>query len=254
MSEYRFDVGDRARVEFRIQAGRIDCQTGAPDQVTIEITGRGSDEVAVDQHGDAIVIREERSAWIRSGSVRITATIPAGTDVELAGASTDLYIDGEVGALVVRTASGDVSFGAATRLEVKTASGDVRGGRVSGRAVISSASGDAYLERVDGELTARLASGDVDVQIVGGDLEVQSASGDVQVEQCLGDEIDLKSVSGDLRLGLPSGIRLDANFNTLSGTIHLPESRTEPSADDRRRVRMSAKTVSGDIRIERIPA
>ena len=252
MSAYRFDVGESPRVEFRIQAGRIDCETGGPGQVAIEITGRGAEEIAVDQHGDAIVVREDRSGWIRSGSVRITATIPTGTDVELAGASTDLYVDGEVGVLVIRTASGDVSFGSAGRLDVKTASGDVRGGRVSGSAVISSASGDAHLERVDGDLTARLASGDVDVQVVGGDLEVQSASGDVQVERCLGDEIELKSVSGDLRLGLPSGIRLDANFNTLSGAIHLPESRNEASTDDRRRVRMNAKTVSGDIRIERV--
>jgi DUF4097 and DUF4098 domain-containing protein YvlB len=253
MTAQTFNVGDRPRVEFKLQAGRIDCHPGPEGSITIEVEGSAADSVIVDQQGDTVVVREDRGGWFRIGSVRITAKVPPGTDVEEAGASTDLYVDGDVGTLVVKTASGAVHFKSATELEVKTASGDVRGGQVSGSARISSASGRAQLERVEGDLTAKLASGGVDVGSVGGDLLVHSASGDVRIERCLSDDIDLKSVSGTLRLGLPSGIRLDADFNTLSGAIHLPEGRTEAGGDERRRVRVTAKTVSGDIRIERIP-
>lgn len=253
MSAHTFSVGDHPRVEIRVQAGRVDCQTGPDGTISVEVGGRGGDAVVVDQQGDTVVVREERSGWMGTGSVRITATVPAETDVQMTGASTDLYIDGAVGELVVKTASGDISFDVVSRLDVKTASGDVRGSHVQGSAAISSASGDAHLDRVDGDLTARLATGDVHAQVVSGDVGIQSASGDVRIERCLGDEIDLRSVSGDLQLGLPGGIRLDANFNSLSGGIRLPEDRSEAGGDDRRRVRMSARTVSGDIRIERVP-
>lgn len=244
------DIGSKPRMEFRIQAGRIDCSNGGEGVITLDIRGRGAEDVYIDRQGDSIVVREERAGWMRSGSVRISAVFPAGTEIEMAGASTSLYVDGSLGALIVKTASGDVMFGDAERLELKTASGDVRGGQVTGDVVISSASGDVHLDRVEGDLTANLASGDVDVRMVAGDVRAYSASGDVRIERCGGDEISVKSVSGDLMMGLPTGIRLDANITSLSGDIRLPESRSASPDAQRRRVRLDAKTVSGDIQLE----
>jgi DUF4097 and DUF4098 domain-containing protein YvlB len=246
---YTFEIGERPRIEFRVQSGRIDCTGGTDSSISVDVAGRGAETVRVEQEGGAIVVSEDRSGWISGRSVRLHATIPVGTAVELAGGSIDLHLDVEVGELVVKTASGDVGFLTAHSLDVKTASGHVRGDRIIEDARIRSASGDAYIDSVDGSLSASLVSGDVRVGTVTGDLRVNSASGDVDVEHFLGSEVGLKSVSGELSIGLPTGIRLDANVTTLSGEVHLPGHRAEGSAGERRKVRLDAKTVSGDIRI-----
>jgi len=61
-------------------------------------------------------------------------------------------------------------------------------------------------------------------------------------------------VSGDITIGLPSGIRVDPDLATFSGKTRLPRPRPESSAPSevpRRLVRVAVKTVSGDITIER---
>jgi hypothetical protein len=255
MSEtHVFNTGDRTRIEFRIQAGRIDCDEGPSGQVTVDVSGRGADAVRVEQDGDTIVVYEERTGWIRGGAVRIQALLPSGADIEMAGASTDLYVQVDAGDLVVKCASGDVAFAIAGALEVKTASGDVRGEEIRGDARIGSASGDVYLDVVRGNVSASLASGDVSIERVEGDLRINSASGDVAVGRFHGSDVALKSVSGDLVIGFPRGIRLDANVNTLSGDVRLPEKRSDSTSSDRPKVRFEAKTVSGDVRIEAFDA
>ena len=68
-------------------------------------------------------------------------------------------------------------------------------------------------------------------------------------------------MSGDITIGLPTGIKLDFDLDALSGDVFLPQpSQSEhespypgqPGEPERKRfVRLYAKTVSGDIHIER---
>lgn len=260
----QFIVGNQAALNVKIQAGRVDVTEGPPGMISLEIDTREPDSLDVHQSGDTVFVSDNRSGWVVRGSVRIAAIVPPRTDIEVGSASADIFIDAAVCGLVVRTASGDLNFRDAETLEVKTASGNVRGDRVDQDVRVNSASGDIWIAHVGGRLTAALASGDVRTDEVGGDLRANSASGDVRIDRFRGDEVTLKSVSGDLVIGLPKGIRLEAEINTLSGDVHLPPpsppeppnpptpgSEVQPQRNERpkRRVRLNAKTVSGDIRI-----
>ncbi len=248
-----FTVGDVGALNIKIQSGRVDVTQGPPGRVSLEIDARDPDTIDIHQSGDTVYVSDNRSGWVVRGSVRISASIPPGSDLEVGSASADISVEVGVRSLICRTASGDVSFRSAGSLEVKTASGSVRGDRVEGDVRVNSASGDIWLERVGGRFTAALASGDVRTDEVGGDLRANSASGDVRVDRFRGDDVNVKSVSGDLVIGFPEGIVLDAEVNTLSGDIRLPTAPGERRPTDpqhpRRRVRLNAKTVSGDIRI-----
>jgi DUF4097 and DUF4098 domain-containing protein YvlB len=271
-----FAVGSGAALHVKIQSGRVDVTEGRAGVISLEVDTRDPDMVEIHQSGDTVFVSDNRSGWVVRGSVRITAAVPPRSDLEVGSASADVQADAELRNLICRTASGDVSFRTVDTLEVKTASGSIRGERVDSDMRVNSASGDVFVERVGGRLTAALASGDVRVDQVGGDLRANSASGDVRVEKFRGDEVTIKSVSGDLVIGFPEGITLDAEVNTLSGSVRLPPPAPprppEPlSAPDgsgleslepippleplrstgRRRVRLSAKTVSGDIRISK---
>ena len=166
-----------------------------------------------------------------------------------------------LGVVKVRTASGDIRLADTDELVVKTASGEVRFDTVHGHCEVAAASGDLIGDAVTGDLKASLASGDVRIGRVDGDVSVKSASGDAQIDRVEGDDISVKSMSGDITIGLPTGIKLDFDLDALSGDINLPPP-AEQSSDSghqdhethghrRRLVRVYAKTVSGDINIER---
>ena len=245
-----FTVGPGAGLSIKIQSGRVDVAEGRPGVVTLEVNTREPETVEIYQSGDTVYVADNRSGWVVRGNVRITATVPPRCDLDVSSASADVSADAELRSFICRTASGDVSFRTVDNLEVKTASGSIRGDRVDDDARINSASGDIWIQRVGGRLTAALASGDVRSDEVGGDLRANSASGDVRIDRFRGDEVTIKSVSGDLVIGFPRGITLDAEVNTLSGSVHVPEASDAPQErGQRRRVRLNAKTVSGDIRI-----
>lgn len=246
-----FAVGAGSGLNVKIQSGRVDVTEGPPGAITVEVTANDPDAVEIHQTGDTVYVSDNRSGWVVRGSVRIAASVPPGSDLEVGSASADIHVDAALRNMTCRTASGDVAFRTADSLDVKTASGAVRGERVTGDLRVNSASGDIWIGTVGGRLTTALASGDVRIEEVGGDLRSNSASGDMRIDRFRGDEVTIKSVSGDLVVGFPRGITLDAEVNTLSGNVHLPGAAPpEPSEGTaRRRVRLSAKTVSGDIRI-----
>jgi DUF4097 and DUF4098 domain-containing protein YvlB len=116
---------------------------------------------------------------------------------------------------------------------------------------LSAVSGDYSGRSVGGRFHASTASGDIRVGHVGGDVEVATTSGDIRIERCDGDDITARSVSGDVSVGLPTGIRVDADLSTLSGRTTLPEPTPSSADEPRRPVRLRLRSVSGDLRVER---
>jgi DUF4097 and DUF4098 domain-containing protein YvlB len=182
----------------------------------------------------------------------MVAHVPVGTDIEISSTSGEVRLVGGLGVVRVHTASGDIQTGDAAKLDATTASGDFACGDVAGDVHISSVSGDCTVGRVGGRLDATLTSGDLRVESCEGDVLVSSTSGDVRVGRCAGSDISMRSISGDVRVGLPGGIRVEAEISTLSGRAVLPDPVAAPDLGDRRPVRLQLKTVSGDIRVERI--
>lgn len=267
---YQFDIDGHARLVISLQSGDIEVYPSPNSGIEASLTGKTAD-VTVEQVGNTVSITsEKKTSLFTSGSVRVAVGVPEGCDLELSGATLDLLSRQRLGAVKARTASGDIRLVDADDLVVKTASGEVRFDTIHGHCEVTAASGDVFGDAVAGDLKASLASGDVRVGRVDGDVSVKSASGDAQIDRAQGQDIAIRSMSGDITIGLPSGIRLDFDLDALSGDINLPptaappapppppepgsefvqpvETATEPQ---RRTVRVYAKTVSGDIKIER---
>ena len=224
---------------------------GAGDRVVVTIDGPSADDWEITHFGGAVTVRPGWG-W-RARSARIVIEVPSGTDVDVRGASTQMSMLGSLGAARVRTQSGDIRADSVTELDANTASGDVRVHTVSGRAVIATVSGDAELTTVTGDLLMSSASGDLKAHHLAGDAHISTTSGDVRVGRFDGSEIAIKSVSGDVQLKLPNGIRVEPDIATLSGRTRLPQPAAVPLPPDpdRRTVRVLLKTVSGNITIER---
>ncbi len=267
---YQFDIDGHARLVISLQSGDIEVYPAPNGGIEASLSGKTAG-VTVEQAGNTVSITSEKKApFFLAPSVRVAVGVPAGCDLEMSGASLDLVSRQKLGAVKARTASGDIRLTDTDDLIVKTASGEVRFDTVHGHCEVTAASGDLIGDAVTGDLRASLASGDVRVARVEGDVSVKSASGDAQIDRAEGHDIGIRSMSGDITIGLPSGIRLDFDLDALSGDVNLPPpappappSPPEPGGEfvdqpveavpERRRrlVRVYAKTVSGDINIER---
>ena len=252
MSErYEFAVGERASLDVRTHAGAVDVF--AAEQGRVVVTVDQPDRWDVSNVGDAVVVAPAGKRGRRTG--RLAVEVPRGTRVEFKSASADLRVEGDLGALSVATASGDLRHhGRCASLTMSTASGDLRSFGCDGDVEITTVSGDVDLGDVEGRLEITTTSGDVRLGEVVGDLSIGSTSGDVRVRRAAGTELAVRTISGDVRIGLPTGIRVSPELTTFTGTTRLPEQRRDAGGDDerpRRLVRLSVKSVSGDIDIQR---
>lgn len=247
-----FTVGDRPAASIEIRSGAVEVRSGADRRVRVSLDGPDVDQWDIAQLGDSVSVEPpSRGGW-RSRSTRVLVEVPVGADVDVRSASADVTLSGEFGATRIKSASGDVRVGSATRLDIDTASGDATATAVAAVTSCSTASGDVELGRVGGRLTVTTASGDVRVTEADDDVEIGSASGDVRVDRCGGSNIAVKTISGDVVVGLPSGIRVEPDITTLSGRTNLPEPAPAPTGEPRRVVRLGLKTVSGDITVRRV--
>lgn len=213
------------------------------------------------------VQQEDRIRWgpirISLGDVEVRVTCPHGTDIELAGGSTDLRADGALGEARVRTASGDVRLETVSgKLEVKTASGDVQVREAESEASIVTVSGDLDVDQLTGPLTARTVSGDVEIGAVRGPLTLGTTSGDIVVAAVEAGEVRLQTVSGDVRVGIARGTRVWIDAASVSGDLsselgladEAPEARVEDAGAGAVIMPLHVKTISGDVSIVRAAA
>jgi DUF4097 and DUF4098 domain-containing protein YvlB len=247
---HEFEVGPAPDIDVSVDSGRLLVVTGEAGRIVVDIDGR-SDDWEIGQVGSAVTVRPARR-W-RTRSTRVHLVVPAGCRVVVRTATADVRLDGRFAATSVTTASGDIDVGPATGLQVSTASGELQADDVTGDVELSTISGDARLGAVSGRVGITTTSGTIRLGGVAGDLTANSVSGDIRIARFDGDDLAVKTVSGDLEVGLPSGIRVSPEISTFSGSTRLPERRSEVDADTpRRRVRVAFKSVSGDITIRRL--
>lgn len=245
-----FSVADRVRIEASTTAGEIVVTEGPPRSVRVRVSGSKADEFRIEQRGDVIVVGPERGMRRWLGGADIDIEIPAGASVSLAASSGDVIVDAPVAELSVAVASGDVRGGSvAHTAQIKSASGDVSLDDVGERLDVAVASGTVRIGSVGSDLTVTSASGDVSVDFIGESATLKTASGDVSVGRFGGGDIRVTTLSGNVRIGLPARRMLDVDLQTLTGDLRnrLPDG---DGSDPERSVSLRLKTVSGDVTLE----
>jgi DUF4097 and DUF4098 domain-containing protein YvlB len=242
--ERRFSVVDPT-VQVRIRSGHVTVETGEPGEVVVAVD-TNDPTFDVRQRGDVIIASGDRG-----GRAYVTVNVPVGANLDLSSASGELRIAPALDRLDVSSASGGLTFDAVRRLQVKTASGDVRGNSVDGEARCVTASGSLSFSRLADRADLSTASGDITIGQASGDLSFASISGDIRIDRLDGPSLSAKSMSGNVRVGIPPRTRLDLDANSLSGRIRLPAPNPNPEPPDRE-MNVKVRLVSGDLRIDRV--
>ncbi len=247
-------TGSTANLLVTIPSGTVRLTESSDAAVSIEVEGKGADQVLISAVGDDITISykdQERRFFGSHGSVVIRVQLPAGSDLRLNTASANLLSDVDLGEVKCGTASGDVRLtNVSGGLEVKSASGDVQARTIGGALKASLASGDVRAKKVKGPIQVNTASGDIRVRDASGDVRVKSASGDVHIERWSGEDFGARTVSGDVTLSVPAGTRAELSLRSMSGSIRMPDGPSPHKGAERVQRRLSFTSVSGDFSLK----
>jgi DUF4097 and DUF4098 domain-containing protein YvlB len=268
------------RLDVRLSSGEIRLEAAETQETTVTLEPLRDDEASVtaveearvEQRGDEILVDVRgRRRLLRGPEVLVEIRCPEGAGVHAKSGSADIEGRGRFGSVDVESGSGAVQFSEISGdAEINAASGDVQLASVGGEGSVNTASGDVQLGSVAGELKVNSASGDVQIREAGGRVAVNTASGDVMVREASssvsantasGDltigsvvegKIELKSASGDLRIGIREGSTLWVDARSRSGEVRseLPVSDVPPEGDAPH-VELRANSMSGDITVVR---
>jgi Toastrack DUF4097 len=290
MRSETFETPGAVRLDLEMPAGEIEIATSNTDETHVELEAVSSNEQVQEmvaaariesvRRGDVfhvtVEVRTRHGVWIsfsggpdiRLGTpdMRLRISCPDGAELDVKTKSADLEARGEYGRVDFKTASGDASFETTRDADVKTASGDVHFDTIQGAVAVKTVSGDVHVGSVTGNATFQCVSGDIYVRDAGGSISANSVSGDQRYDAVVSGRVELRAVSGDLAVGIRRGSRLFIDANTVSGMTSsefelsdAPAAPPAPVADaapaaDAPLVEIFAKTVSGDVRLERAPA
>ncbi|MDQ1710880.1 MAG: hypothetical protein QOE45_330 [Frankiaceae bacterium] len=247
VGEVRADThdGPTARVDV-VALKNDDATRDAAAETTVELRRDGR-ELVIE------VPKRQGSFFGREARIRIDVTVPHESSLAFATASADVTATGRFAEVRGKTASGDVTVAEAAEVRVETASGDLRIGDVRGEAAVKSASGDVTLGRVGGAMSASTVSGDLNVGAAERGGSASAVSGDIDLGAVREGDVDVRTVSGDVTIGINEGSRLHVDVTTVSGDLRsdvaLDDSPT--GAGEGPLVDIRGRTVSGDLRVRR---
>jgi hypothetical protein len=248
-----FELAGPITLDVAQPVGTIELGPAPPGTATVEILGDGRDarrfaEMAtVDLQdragGQVLVAHIDKKALPRFGisigkgfrSVTMRITCPPHTALVLKTVAADVVSSVDVGAARVASVSGDVELRAIDGdLDVGVTSADVRTGPVAGAASVKTVSGDVHLAGV-----AR-------------DVQATTVSGDVVVDEVSAGTVNIRAVSGDVRLGVRKGSQLHLDLSAVSGKTSTQfEVSDEPAPTDGPTLDIRVNSVSGDIHVGR---
>ncbi len=285
--ERTFETPGGVHLTVENHAGEVVVTARATDRtiVSVEAGTPGAEElveravVECRRSGDRdhVVVKLPRVYGVRllrRNAVIVRVEVPEGALVTVTTATADIEINGPVGEADVTTGSGDISTDdVAADVTVKTASGNITMGRVGGNVRVHTASGDLRCSSVAGAALFSTASGDLEVGAAGSRVDVKATSGDVRLGElargarvvnvsgnvrvlALGEgTLHVRSVSGDVAVGVVKGVDLHVDVETVSGVVHsdIPLDDVPPAGGARpeTRVDLSVRSVSGNVEIGR---
>lgn len=269
---HTFETPDHTSLHVEIGSGDVSVRADEHDRTTVEITGEDAENVTVEQRGDRIVVLgpQQRVGFFgRNGKLDVRITVPHDTDLSTQLGSADLTVTGVIGSASLKagsgeievetangetrieTGSGDVELGLVTGdLRLKTGSGDVAIRQLGGASTISTGSGDVEINQAAGDVQVKTGSGDLHVRHPEGDVALSTASGDLTVDLMGAGQLAAKNVSGDIRVGVPSGLPVWTDVSTLTGSVRSTLQGAGQPADGEAFLELHAKTVSGDVFLE----
>jgi DUF4097 and DUF4098 domain-containing protein YvlB len=213
------------------------------EETTVRLSGR-SLVVETPERRQILSIKRRRLA--------ITVTVPTGSALTTRTASATVEATGRYGTVSAHAASGRIDLDQVDGdVEAHVASGDVS--IRSGRAVSAhSASGQIRIGHASGDVDIKAASGRIEVGVAEASVRAKTASGDISIDEARSGTISLNVASGDLRIGVRSGVTALLDLRSVSGRIRSDLPVDDVAPDGGAPLEIKARSTSGNVSV--VPA
>ena len=261
------------RARARWSAGITGILTWLGEQAgpapSAELAAEAIHGTVIDFTEQRLTVQTPRDIPLRGVPLTIQITAPSGSSVIARSTSADLTVDGVADRLEATTGSGQIRaqrcIGA---VDIRTGSGDVRLGSVQGALRVRTGSGlvdvvaldspEAATENAPGNSvgdagTVQTGSGDVRFGAVTRDVTAHTGTGDLTIVDAAAGELELTSGSGQLRVGIHAGVLAELDVSSGFGRAHSDLPVSGPPAEGEVRLRVRARTGSGDALVTAAP-
>src|SRR3954447_26375388 len=220
-----FSTPEAVALYVELGAGSLTVEAAETSETRVEVSGHRADEFTIELHGRNLAVLSPKGRFFGVGNEdhTVRVVVPTGSDLATKTGSADTETTGALGVVSLKTGSGDI---------------DVE--HVEGALVVESGSGDVRCHEAAAEVRIKSGSGDIDLGDVRGVTGISTGSGDVVIG-AVHEKTVVKTGSGDLELKRSDS---DVSLATASGDLVIGHAT---------RGRISAKNVSGDVRVG-IPA
>jgi DUF4097 and DUF4098 domain-containing protein YvlB len=258
-----FEVDGPLNVSVECPEGDVRVATTDGHRAQVDVQPLRDDDASreaaagttVELRGNDLAIEVPKRSWGlfgRGPRVRIDVRVPHDSGLSFKTASADVNATGRYGDVRGKTASGDVVVTEAGSVRVESASGDLRVDEVRGEAGLKTASGNVRVGHAGGPLDASVVSGDLRIQAADGDASLHAVSGDIDLAAVARGDVEVRSVSGDVTVGVRQGSRVHVDVTTVSGDLKSDlDLNDAPAGGDGPMVEIKGRTVSGDLRVRR---
>jgi hypothetical protein len=271
--KHEFPARGPAQLYVELRSAELVVVATDSDTVTVETTGSRADDVVVMADAGRIhVVEPRRTGFLTGrGDLVVELTVPTGSELGAKLGSANVRAIGALGVVRVSTGAGDVRLetvhGQATlktgagdvtvasleaESEIKAGAGMIAVGRVSAPVMLKTGAGSIQVSEASAPVMLKSGSGDLSVGSTSQDTTVSAASGDIRVGRMTSGHASLKNVSGNIRLGIPEGTPVWTDVSTSTGRVRSTLTPTGAPTDGQDHVEVRARSLSGDIYLERL--
>ena len=249
--ERDYTVEGRPELEVRIGSGRVELKPSEDRTVKVRVDTNDAD-LTVEQRGNQVMVTSgQKSRRWSTPPAYIVVEIPSNADVLVHTASANLDIGVAVRRVDFKSASGDIEVGSVEELLVKTASGSVTAETIGESMRVNAVSGNVRVTKsLKGSAVIITVSGDTRIEDAEASVDISSVSGNATVARFVGRSANFKTVSGNIEFAVPPGTKAHMDTELRTGRVSLPGT-PPPITDILREMTIKAKSVSGDLTINR---
>lgn len=209
-----------------------------------------ADRTIAEMRGRTLTVRSPKPKFLEHDALDVEMTVPSGTALKMSTYGADITVIGRSGGADVASGATSIELDQVDGdLRLRYGSGPARVHRVTGAAVVKSGSGNVTFGEA-GQVTMACGTGDLTIDVAHGRVHMRAGTGQVHIGAAE-DDVDLVSGSGGLAVGLRPGQTARLDVTTGAGRLHsdLPVEDAAPATGQPITIR--ARTGSGDVRLFR---
>jgi len=239
---------------------------------------RAAEQAEVTYTGGVLTIRSlprRRSLVGPNGLVDVTVDLPTGSHIDVVdsfGSWTQVFGEGRLGEVSVKTSSGDVRLDTTGPLKLTASHGSITVERVEGMAEITSSTGNVRVGTIDGPAVLKHSHGTTTVGTVTGELRVSGANGAIDIERAEASvtgtttnghlriaevacgDVQLETSNGSIEVGVREGVAAWLDVSSNRGQVRNTLTTSEAPEQTEGTVKIRARTNWGNIDVLRAKA